>query len=264
MGMVRDCRELRVCQRGFAAAQRIYELSKRFPPEERYSLTDQIRRTSRLVCTNIGEAWRKRCYPAAFVSKKGPLPSRRHTMLGWLPITIQSAGVTTRGRCRSSKSSSRPRRPAPTCCDACDGRMAFCALPATGIRPGQQPEVNFGAWHASGGRLRLREQSPRGRASRCDCGFGPSGSWRIRSSVGAPWASIASSARIQALSVTNIWTTTSTSSRSASTVGIPGLAVSSFTGWFSRPRRSPPCPIARSSTRNPRSSRYEREVDTPL
>jgi four helix bundle protein len=47
----------------------IFEHTKRFPPEERYSLTDQIRRSSRSVPSNIAEAWRKRRYPAAFVSK---------------------------------------------------------------------------------------------------------------------------------------------------------------------------------------------------
>ncbi len=47
----------------------IFEVSKFFPPEEKFSLTDQIRRSSRSVCTNIAEAWRKRRYPNAFVSK---------------------------------------------------------------------------------------------------------------------------------------------------------------------------------------------------
>jgi four helix bundle protein len=47
----------------------IFEMSKRFPPEERYSLTDQIRRSSRSVCTNLREAWAKRRYEAHFVSK---------------------------------------------------------------------------------------------------------------------------------------------------------------------------------------------------
>ncbi len=61
--------ELDVYQLGFKAAMRVFELSKRFPREERYSLTDQIRRSSRSVCANISEAWRKRRYAAAFVSK---------------------------------------------------------------------------------------------------------------------------------------------------------------------------------------------------
>jgi four helix bundle protein len=50
-------------------AVRVFELSRLFPSEERYSLTDQIRRSSRSVCANLGEAWRKRRYAAAFVSK---------------------------------------------------------------------------------------------------------------------------------------------------------------------------------------------------
>jgi len=48
---------------------KIFEITKNFPPEERYSLVDQIRRSSRSVCSNIGEAWRKRRYKAAFKSK---------------------------------------------------------------------------------------------------------------------------------------------------------------------------------------------------
>lgn len=51
------------------AAMRIFELSKQFPIEEKYSLTDQIRRASRSVCSNIGEGWRKRRYRAHFISK---------------------------------------------------------------------------------------------------------------------------------------------------------------------------------------------------
>ena len=64
-----DYRELRVYQLAFAAAMEIYELSKAFPPEEKFSLIDQIRRSSRSVCANLAEAWRKRRYQAAFVSK---------------------------------------------------------------------------------------------------------------------------------------------------------------------------------------------------
>lgn len=53
----------------FDAAMRIFELSKKFPVEERYSKTFQIRRSSRSVCANMAEAWRKRRYEAAFVAK---------------------------------------------------------------------------------------------------------------------------------------------------------------------------------------------------
>jgi len=66
---VRHFRDLEVYQDALAAGLRIYELTKGFPVEERYALTDQVRRSSRSVCANIAEAWRKRRYEAAFVSK---------------------------------------------------------------------------------------------------------------------------------------------------------------------------------------------------
>jgi four helix bundle protein len=61
-------RELRVYCQAFDAAMRIFELSKAWPIEERYSLTDQIQRSSRSVCENVAEAWRKRRYTAHFIS----------------------------------------------------------------------------------------------------------------------------------------------------------------------------------------------------
>ena len=66
---IRHFRDLEVYQNALAAGLRIYELSKKFPSEEKYSLTDQIRRASRSVCANIAEGWRKQRYEAAFVSK---------------------------------------------------------------------------------------------------------------------------------------------------------------------------------------------------
>ena len=66
---VADYKDLRVYKLAFESAMEIFELSKKFPAKEKFSLTDQIRRSSRSVCTNIAEAWRKRRYEAAFVSK---------------------------------------------------------------------------------------------------------------------------------------------------------------------------------------------------
>ncbi len=66
---VADYTELRVYKLAFDSAMEIFELSRKWPGEEKYSLTDQIRRSSRSVCTNIAEAWRKRRYEGAFVSK---------------------------------------------------------------------------------------------------------------------------------------------------------------------------------------------------
>lgn len=62
---IRHFRDLNVYQNALAAGPRVYELSKGFPVEERYALTDQVRRSSRSVCANIAEAWRKRRYEAA-------------------------------------------------------------------------------------------------------------------------------------------------------------------------------------------------------
>jgi four helix bundle protein len=66
---IRNFRDLDVYQNALETGLRVYELSKKFPDSERYALTDQIRRSSRSVCANIAEAWRKRRYTAAFVSK---------------------------------------------------------------------------------------------------------------------------------------------------------------------------------------------------
>ena len=66
---IRHFRNLDVYQNALATGLRVYEQSKKFPAEERYALTDQIRRSSRSVCANIAEGWRKRRYEAAFVSK---------------------------------------------------------------------------------------------------------------------------------------------------------------------------------------------------
>lgn len=61
--------ELDVYKKAFESAMTIFEHSKSFHKEETYSLTDQIRRSSRSVCANLAEAWRKRRYEAAFIAK---------------------------------------------------------------------------------------------------------------------------------------------------------------------------------------------------
>lgn len=69
MPNIRSFKELKVWQRAMDVAVAVFETSQRFPDAERFSLTDQIRRSSRSVPANISEAWRKRRYAAAFVSK---------------------------------------------------------------------------------------------------------------------------------------------------------------------------------------------------
>jgi len=66
---INSAKDLKAYQEAYALAMEIFELSKPWPPEERYSLTDQIRRSSRSVCSNLREAWAKRRYEAHFASK---------------------------------------------------------------------------------------------------------------------------------------------------------------------------------------------------
>lgn len=69
MALIRSYRDLIVYQKAYKAAMEIFELSKSFPKEEMYSLTDQIRRSSRAVTSNIAESWAKRIYIKVFVNK---------------------------------------------------------------------------------------------------------------------------------------------------------------------------------------------------
>jgi four helix bundle protein len=66
---IKSAKDLIVYQKAYALAMEIFAISKGFPAEEKYSLIDQIRRSSRSVCTNLREAWAKRRYEAHFVSK---------------------------------------------------------------------------------------------------------------------------------------------------------------------------------------------------
>jgi four helix bundle protein len=86
MPHISSYKELRVYQAAMEAAIRIFELTKHFPAEESYSLTDQIRRLSRSVCTNIGEAWRKRRFSAHFVSKLSDSESEAEETRVWLEV----------------------------------------------------------------------------------------------------------------------------------------------------------------------------------
>jgi four helix bundle protein len=72
----------------FDAAMRVFEVSKTFPIEERYSLTDQIRRSSRSVCSNLAEAWRKRRYEAAFVSKLNESEAEAAETQAWIEFAV--------------------------------------------------------------------------------------------------------------------------------------------------------------------------------
>ncbi len=82
-------RDMEVYQKAMRAAMEIFELSKSFPKEETYSLTDQIRRSSRSVCTNFAEGWRKRRYEKAFISKLSDAEGEAAETQVWLEFSVR-------------------------------------------------------------------------------------------------------------------------------------------------------------------------------
>ncbi|HEU19525.1 MAG TPA: four helix bundle protein [Deltaproteobacteria bacterium] len=81
--------DLVVYRMAFDIAMKIFELTKSFPAEERYSLTDQIRRSSRSVCANISEGWRKRRYHLAFISKLCDSEAEAAETQTWLEFSLK-------------------------------------------------------------------------------------------------------------------------------------------------------------------------------
>ena len=86
-------RDLDVYLRAFEAAMEIFELSKSFPREEQYSLTDQIRRSSRSVCANLAEAWRKWRYENAFISKLSDSEGEAAETQVWLEFAVECSYI---------------------------------------------------------------------------------------------------------------------------------------------------------------------------
>jgi four helix bundle protein len=86
---IRQHTDLEVYKKAFDAAMLIFELSKAFPKEETYSLTDQPRRSSRSVCANLAEAWRKRRYKAAFIAKLSDAESEAAETQVWLEFAVK-------------------------------------------------------------------------------------------------------------------------------------------------------------------------------
>jgi four helix bundle protein len=94
MEKIRTHKDLRVFQLSFELAMEIFELSKSFPVEEKYSLTDQIRRSSRSVPTNITEAFRKRRYPKSFVAKLSDSEGEAAETQVWLDFSLKCNYIT--------------------------------------------------------------------------------------------------------------------------------------------------------------------------
>jgi four helix bundle protein len=87
--MIASFKDLIVYKKAFQHAMKIFRLTEEFPAVEQYSLTDQLRRSSRSVCTNIGEAWRKRRYPAHFVSKLTDSDAETSETMIWLDFALE-------------------------------------------------------------------------------------------------------------------------------------------------------------------------------
>ena len=81
---VNDVRDLRVYQLSFETSMALFFLSRKFPREETYSLTDQMRKSSRSVCSNLSEAWAKRIYEAHFISKVSDAEGEARETQTWL------------------------------------------------------------------------------------------------------------------------------------------------------------------------------------
>ena len=95
---IKSYRDLRVYQAAMDAAMRIFEMTRTFPAEEKFSMVDQMRRCSRSVCTNIAEAWRKRRYEAHFISKLSDSEGEAEETRVWLEFA---------SRCRYIRESER-------------------------------------------------------------------------------------------------------------------------------------------------------------
>jgi four helix bundle protein len=96
--MIDHFTDLTVYQKSFALAGRIFVLSKRWPPEERYALTDQVRRAARSVGANISESWGKRRYEAHFISKFTDADSENHETEHWI-LTAHRDGYLDSREC---------------------------------------------------------------------------------------------------------------------------------------------------------------------
>src|SRR5437667_6850891 len=87
-------RQLEVFKKAMEGAMSIFKLSKQFPRDEAYSLTDQIRRSSRSVCANLAEGWRKRRYEAAFICKLNDSEGEAAETQTWIEFAVKCAYLT--------------------------------------------------------------------------------------------------------------------------------------------------------------------------
>jgi len=99
--------QLEIYRKAFETALVIFELTRKFPREETYSLTDQIRRSSRSVCANLAEAWRKRRYEAAFISKLNDVEAEAAETQTWLEFALACGYIKREVASPTKESSAR-------------------------------------------------------------------------------------------------------------------------------------------------------------
>ncbi|MCX6334190.1 MAG: four helix bundle protein [Bacteroidia bacterium] len=99
MNIIRSHKELIVYQLAFKVSMEIFQTTKSFPKDEIYSLTSQIRRSSRSVCANLAEAFRKRRYEKAFVSKLSDSESEAAETQVWLDYSIECGYLSKESSC---------------------------------------------------------------------------------------------------------------------------------------------------------------------
>jgi len=92
--IIKSAKDLVVCQKSYQQAMDVYVMSKRFPPDERYSLTGQARRATRSVCANLREAWARRRYEAHFVSKLTDADGENSEVDTWLDFAKDCGYLT--------------------------------------------------------------------------------------------------------------------------------------------------------------------------
>ena len=94
MGFVKEFRELEVYKLSRRLSKEIFEISKQFPKEEMYSLTDQVRRSSRSVGAQIAEAWGKRKYEKHFISKLTDADGEQLETQHWIETAVDSSYIS--------------------------------------------------------------------------------------------------------------------------------------------------------------------------
>jgi four helix bundle protein len=104
MPIIQSFRELKTYQRARLEARRIFAVTKSFPAEERYSLTDQIRRSSRAVGAMLGEAWARRRYEGVFVNKLSEALGEAIETEVWLDHALDAGYLTTKEHLDLTKS----------------------------------------------------------------------------------------------------------------------------------------------------------------